>query len=509
MAAYKRIDTHYLYEASEMAALDCMFAGIFRREAFETESALEKAHGENLAKFSAHFADNIFQDEYSVLYELAAVRRLVTGGWDIMESVIDENREMILSAPQVNLKRGNANSTESDDYDAFVSLVRALYTRVCDMTFTSVTGFTSACNGFIELFEKRYMRKVLQNMSAILNSSEPWVDFRGGRRHEYLGYNGANEYYLVERTRIDALRGAQRARQFVVGTDWLHEQLDTKYQAQRKLRTERLCEIGIPEIDNAWAGLRRTHFIGVIGPPKGGKTTLSAFFVYKLLRAGKRVAVWAMEGSAQESWIDKLLIARSFEKGYELTVKDLRDGMYSAGGEKSRKLEELHAELTLGDRLSFIEETGYVEDFLDVIDGHYRAYNPFDALVIDSPINLQSRTGRKKSEYLSSAYILLKDYAEHKLAVPPVVICTAQFKQDALKEARNSVEIVFDDTSGGETAETIRTPDDVLGLFGTPEQKDAHRTTLYHIASRHSALFKPLQVRADFEHSFFSSVNAV
>jgi replicative DNA helicase len=374
------------------------------------------------------------------------------------------------------------------------------------MAFTGAEGFRSASNAFIEVYEKKYTRQVLNVMSAILNSPDPFVDYRGGRRREYQGYKGAAEFYSVEHLRIDALRGAQRTRQFVVGTQWLDEQLDPVYKAEREKRMEMLCKLNIPEIDSVWSGLRRTHFIGIIGPPKGGKTTLAAFMVHRLRTEGRRVAVWAMEGSAQESWIDKLIAARCYEKGLNITTKDLQDGLTGLSPEDRWRVEAARAELTQDEGLSFIEETGYVEDFLEVIDSHYRAFNRFDALVIDSLLNLQTRTGRKKSEYLSSAYILLKDYAEHKLEIPPVVIGTAQFKQEAIKEARNSAEVTFDETSGGESAETIRTPDEVLGIFGTPAQKAVNRTSIHHIATRHTSLFRTFEVRALFGCAQFSSI---
>lgn len=507
MAGFKKIAVRYTYDESDTALIETMLSGVFRRDVLG-DARLERERVDNSSKFSAQFAENIFQDEYAVLYELAATRRLTTGRWDMMEAVIEENHELILSAPQINLSQFSSEYTASDTYDAFVSLTKAAYERICDMPFAGAEGFRSACNSFIEVFERKYTRQCLNVMGAILNSPDPFVDFRGGRRREYQGYKGANEFFAVERMRIDALRGAQRARQFVLDTEWLHSQIDPDLRAEREKRTELLCKLNIPEIDSFWSGLRRTHVIGIIGPPKGGKTTLSAFCVHRLLQEGRKVAVWAMEGSAQESWIDKLIAARCSDKGLNITTKDLADGLMGFSAEDRRRVDEVRAELTQDERLSFIEKTGYVEDFLEVIDGHYRAFNRFDALVVDSLLNLQTRTGRKKSEYLSSAYILLKDYVEHKLETPPVCIVTAQFKQEAIKEARNSAEITFDETSGGETAETIRTPDEVLGIFGTPAQKEVNRVTVYHIASRHSAQFKNTELRALFGCAQFSSVNS-
>ena len=69
------------------------------------------------------------------------------------------------------------------------------------------------------------------------------------------------------------------------------------------------------------------------------------------------------------------------------------------------------------------------------------------------------------------------------------------------------VNVTFHETSGGETSETIRTPDDVIGVFGTPAQRDNQYTTIHHIASSHSELFKKVDVHALFGNSYFTSAD--
>lgn len=504
MAGLRQVKVRYKYEEEDIQIIEKIFAGIFRRSVL-TDERLERERVDNCAKFVAQFADNIFQDEYAILYELVATRKLTTGDWDMMSAVINENRDIILSAPQVNLAQFAGDFTEADEFEGFMACTKAAFERICDAEFTGAEGFRSAVANFIEVFERKYTRQCLNVMASILTSPDPYVDYRGGRRREYKGYKGAKEFYTVETLRIDALRGAQGARQFTVDSEWVNAHLDPKIQSERAKRREKLCDIGIKPIDKVWAGICRTHMIGIIGPPKGGKTTFSAYLVYKLLKAGKKVAVWAMEGSAEESWINKLIAAMCFDMNVNITTKDLAAGLSGKTEDEVRAVTEARLWLAQNENLSFIEETGYVEDFLDVIDGHYRAFNRFDCLVVDSLLNLQTKTGRKKTEYLSSAYILLKDYIEHKLDPAPACIATAQFKQETIKDAKNSVDITFDETSGGETAETIRTPDDVIGIFGTPMQRDSGYTTLYHIASRHTELFKKVEVRAIFGNAYFAS----
>jgi RecA/RadA recombinase len=506
MAGFKPVKVRYKYDDEDITIIETMLAGIFRRSGL-TDEKLEKERVDNTARFSAQFTENIFQDEYAILYELVVARRLTTGTWDVMEAVINENTELILSAPQVYLGKFDADFTDSDEFYGFISITKAAYESICDAVFTGSEHFRSSVSNFIEVYEKKYMRQCLNVMGAILGSPDPYVDYRGGRRREYFGFNGVKDFYTAEMARISALRGASSSRQFTVGSEWLNAQLDPVLKEEKARRREKLCEIGIPEIDSVWAGVCRTHMVGIIGPPKGGKTTLSAFIVHQLLKAGKKVAVWAMEGSAEESWINKLIAAECYSMSVNVTTKDLAKGLVDKTDEEVRAVTEATVAISQNENLSFIEETGYVEDFLDVIDGHYRVHNRFDCIVVDSLLNLQSKTGRKKTEYLSSAYISLKDYVEHKLNPASACIVTAQFKQEAIKDARNSVDPTFDETSGGETAETIRTPDDVIGVFGTPEQRDIQYTTIYHIASRHTELFKKVDVHALFGNSYFTSAD--
>ena len=506
MAEDKTMRVRYKYESTDTDQLNILFAGVLRREDI-TDPILKKEHTDNIARFKSIFSSNVFQDEYAVLYELIVRSRMTTGKWDLMESVIDENREIIMYAPQIYMGSFKSDYTVSDIYSAFLSATQRIFEDVCDTPFTGTEGFNTVCNGFIETFEKKYLRSVLKWMSMILSSPEPYFCYRGGRRKEFIGYSGAMDFLTMEKERLESLRSAQRARQFVLDENWLWGQIDPKEKAAHDMRTEKLFSFGMPEIDAVWAGFRRSHFIGIMGPPKGGKTSLSAFAVYRAWQAGKKVAVWAMEGSAQESWIHKLMSAYIYDyHGLEISPSTIRDGLSTLTKDERTLIEEARFSLVKNNSISFIEETGYAEDFLDVIEGHYKVYNKFDVLVVDSLLNLQTRTGRRKTEYLSSAYIALKDWVAHRLDIAPCCIVTAQIKQEAIKTARGQVEPEFDETSGGETAETIRTPDEVIAIFGTKAQYAIGRTSLHHVASRNSKKFETFDVDANFGVGFFKSI---
>ena len=177
MAGFRQIRVRYKYDEDDINIIEKMFAGMLRRKVLSDER-LEQERMDNVSKFITRFRDNVFQDEYAILYELVATRRITTGDWTMMEAVIDENKELILSAPQVNLAQFAADFTESDEYDAFISMTKAAFERICDMEFVGSEGFDSAVNSFIELFERKYTRQCLNVMGAILSNPEPYVDYR-------------------------------------------------------------------------------------------------------------------------------------------------------------------------------------------------------------------------------------------------------------------------------------------------------------------------------------------
>ena len=156
-------------------------------------------------------------------------------------------------------------------------------------------------------------------------------------------------------------------------------------------------------------------------------------------------------------------------------------------------------------RLSFIEGIAYVEDFIDVMQSHYDTENPFDVIVIDSLVNIQSRTGRGKVERISEAYMNMKAFIANKLKRPALAIIPAQLKQDVVDFLRRNPDETIDVTAGGESAETIRTPDEVIGLFSSKEERAANIMKIYSVASRHSGNFDDIAVRCDLQACHFYS----
>ena len=157
-------------------------------------------------------------------------------------------------------------------------------------------------------------------------------------------------------------------------------------------------------------------------------------------------------------------------------------------------------------RLSFIEGTAYIEDFLDVLQNHYDNDNPFDVIVIDPLINIMSKySGGSKTERVSEAYIRMKDFVANKLKVPALAVIPCQLKQSYVDFLRAHPEETIDVTAGGESSETIRTPDYSIGLFSTKEERNSNIMKFYDVASRHNGSFDDFTARCYLGSCFFLS----
>ena len=222
-----------------------------------------------------------------------------------------------------------------------------------------------------------------------------------------------------------------------------------------------LMTVGIAEIDETLGELRRSNMLGILGPPKGGKTRFSNFLVQRALSLGLNVCVWPLEGTSEE-WL-AMQVASYMRRTVNISMnsKDILQRKYRNDPVRRKQVTAAKTALATATdmgRLSFIEGVAYVEDFIDVMQSHYDTENPFDVIVIDSLVNIQSRTGRGKVERISEAYMTMKSFIANKLKRPALAIIPAQLKQEAVDFLRKNPGETIDVTAGGESAETIRTP---------------------------------------------------
>lgn len=472
------------------------------------------------ARFIANFSFNIFYNNYAIFYEILNTLQVKSFTVSQLESIIENNRDLVLDSPYIDKKRYSmteSGNIASDD-DIIQAITSSLKEDLIEMSMTYVTEeeFSSSCIIYIDWYKNAFSEFTALNMSSIMSDTGIDIKKPGKRTRHYQGLKDMQEYYNENMHIIKSLSDENKIRSYVVNEKWLSEQT----QKEVKRDDKALFNIGLKEIDATVGDLRRGYMIGIMGPPKGGKTRFTNHIVGRALSRGLNVCVWPLEGGSDEweamqvSW---LLAQSSYsdlkskgKSGAMLRIpsKDILERNYNRSPEIMKQViaaKQIMATSESYGRLSFITGTAYVEDFLDVLEDHYNNVNPFDVLVIDQLVNIMSKTGKSKVERISEAYMETKNFLANRLKRPALGLMPAQLKQEVVDFLRRNPDETIDVTAGGESAETVRTPDEVIGLFSSKEERDNNIMKIYSVASRHNGSFQDFQARCYLECCYFLS----
>ena len=465
-------------------------------------------------RFTSFFPSNIFENEYAIFYSLLFTNRLHVFSLAQLEEVVNNNRDMILNSDKVELRYdtvANSDSPTTDDekIEAFTLDLKEKLIELSNI-YVTIEEFESASRVYIDTFKNQYMLETSQNMTRIMSSLGYETKIRG-RNRKLQGQRDCEEYWNLRMATIRELNEDKRTSALVIDENWLQAE-----QAKENTNSDdenALLPTGLVEIDEKVGTLRRGWMVGILGPPKGGKTRFTNDLVGAALKAGLNVCVWPLEGSKEE-WLSMQIAYRAMvESGYSISSTDILEKAYlkpnyEDGAKVAKLVNSTRASLASPKygRLSFITGVAYVEDFLDVIQNHYDTQNKFDIIVIDQLINIASKnTNYGKVQRISDAYMKLKNHIENVMKPKALAIIPAQLKQEVVDFIRRNPNETIDVTAGAESAETIRTPDLSIGLFSSKEERSTHRSKMYCVASRHSDAFDDFYARVDFRCCYFTS----
>lgn len=462
----------------------------------------------NRNRFIANFPNNVFQDEFAIFYDIIAKLNAKVFTVSELEAIVDNNRDLILNSPFVDISKlastqSGTQATDDEKLEAVKANLKDMFIELSNR-YVSEDEFDSSCAIFTDWFKKQYMLQVSQAMARIMSDQGYEEKKPGKRSRRYSGFEDCRSYYNENMRILNAMSETDRVGATVVNSEWLEQDM----QNEKLEDANALMTIGIPEIDEVMGELRRGNMLGVLGPPKGGKTRFVNYIASRALSLGLNVCVWTLEGTKEE-WI-AMQLASMIRRDNNLAFnsKDILQRKYTAK-QKDKEIViaaklKMSTDPNMG-RLSFIESTAYIEDFLDILEAHYENENPFDIIIIDQLIDILSRTGRGKVERISQAYQELKIFIANKMKRPVLAVIPAQLKQDTVDFLRKNPDETIDVTAGGESAETIRSPDEVIGLFSSKEERASNMMHIYSVASRHSGNFNDFRVKADLKCCYFES----
>jgi len=460
-----------------------------------------------LPRFLSRFTSNIFRDEYAFFYEMLKTLKVKVFSERQLESVLYQNQDLVLGSPYIDLSRWSnivdgRSSTDDEKVEAFRLNLVEMFEELSNKVVTE-EEFDTACEVYISYFNNEYMLETSQNMALIMGEMGYEYKKPRGRRVIYKGVEDAQKYYNDRVKILRELADGDRILTKVVDENWLL----TELQKEDRGDDNALIDFGIEEIDSVIGKLRRSNLLGILGPPKGGKTRMANYLVGRCLDAGLNVVVWPLEGNSEE-WeaMQTSLMVRK-QSGNSLDSKKILERKYENDDVRQLVIAaktQMATDLNRG-KLSFIEGTAYLEDFIDILKQHYDSENPYDVVVIDSLVNMESRGRISKTEKISEAYMSFKRFLVSGLKVQPLGIVPAQLKQVAVDMLRKNPDDTIDVTAGGESAETIRTPDEIIGLFSSKEERNAGIMKIYSVGTRHSQTFDDFAARCELGCCYFYS----
>lgn len=475
------------------------------------------------AAFIGEYPFNVFYNGYAIFYELIVTRNMNTFTKEQLTAVLDNSRDLIMNSPYVNISQyrvaANGNIADEDD------IVRAVTDDTVEL-FEKLSANVVSEDEYMSqsVFYKGWYRDTLAEWTSHamvrIMTDDGFEEKKVGRRtRRYKGLNDLQEFYNDKMRIIKSLSEENQTRSCVVDDTWLEEEMKKEDKEDR----DSMFTVGIKEIDDVMGELRRSNLVTILGPPKGGKTRFSAYLAERALERGFNVAIWPVEGTRQE-WESMLVASLLASMSYSATKSGQREGMLRISSKdillrkyssrRDLKSEILSAKTILAcsgenasrrGKLSFVEGSAYVEDMFDILKAHYDNENKFDVLIIDQLVNVQSHSGIGKVERISRAYMECKNFLTNTLPIPALGIMPAQLKQEVVNELRSGKTEIIDVTAGGESAETIRSCDEAIGLFSDDSERRSNIMKFYSVASRHNENFPKFQARCYLECCYFMS----
>jgi len=442
--------------------------------------------------FRSLFQQPVFTDEYALLY--STIDTLGTTAFipSQLQVIIEKNFDSILENPNMDMSKysmssNNVTLSRDEKLQVFTEDILEKFDELSH-NYVTQDEFQVACKVYIMFFKEAFMNDTVNNMSLIMNMG---FDYKKPNKRvmKLKGIEDAQMYYRDRQIILDSLSMKNAGKHIRLDADTFKESLEKS----NKEDSQAILDYGLDEIDSVKRPLRRSHMLNIIGAPKGGKTTEATFLTNRALKKGLNVAVWILEGTVDEweALIIALMVRESQTNPMTLNKSDILANHFKTAEEREAVMAakaELYCSLNRG-RISFVDEACYVEDFTEKINYHYENINTFDIFVMDSPVNIRSKHPMPKSEKIGDAFMKLKAHIKSDYNIAPACIVTSQLKQVAIDEIRNNPEADIAETAGGESAETIRTPDEIIGLFGSKAERKMGQTKIYHVESRHNPPF--------------------
>ena len=449
----------------------------------------------------------VFRDEnyiiYKVLYSYKEVGILPDAGF--MELYLSNNEKLVRNSTEYIDITAYSGDDESPTL-AYIAAVMKQFNRLLTIPTLDNEQYKLAVEKYKIEFQHTLLGDALDTAKTIL--------YEGARIGKSMmsGYADAVAYVKKVNADIESVINQTSGVGFIDAS--VAGMIDDDNE-----KAEKIGDFGaISELNKYLGGIYSPYFYSIVAPTKGGKSKFTTRMIHNIVVEHKNnVVVWAHEGG-HNAWLAQLR-AIHYDYFYNRNEVDitkhkggvsqdiiLKDAFKSDAIRELERVSRCDLFSPSHGNIQLIDRPFNVETFIDEIDTAVQL-NHAKAVLIDY-IQLIGTIvqGKPKSQVVGEAYKRLLAYAKkRKVAIISPAQMTQAFMDELAKSKGGSTPELR--TSGGESAEVIRTPDINIALYGSIDDIRAGSMQLLSIPSRMAQPYPPIDLYCNLATCVFASIN--
>ena len=357
---------------------------------------------------------------------------------------------------------------------------------------------------FETTFEKYLIEfKAIESLKAYRTAQKILTEGASVGRKKLFGFVDSSSFIKQKLAEIEGLVDAKMGTGFTDMVEILQE------EKEETKKPTKVSDFGaIRTLNKVYGGIYTGMFYSVLAPAKSGKSKLCARIAHTTsVQYGNNVSVWAIEGGSTAFTAQMRAIHFDYTYNTGVAVQDMKFGVSQDVILKNSFMSDDLRQLESSSRLDLISNSNYgrvqyidrpfnVETFIEDIDTSITSNN--SKLLIIDYLQLIGSTGRyDERERIAEAYRRLLEYCKNKNIA---VFVPAQYKQEAINSLLSKADVSTSDlrTAAGGSAEVTRTPDILIGLWGSSSDLMNNRLKIISMPSRFASNFPMITLTVDF-----------
>lgn len=452
----------------------------------------------------------LFRDEnyiiFSVLYAYRSKLKKIKIDEEFLRLFLNRNRGLLQKSRSY-IDIGAYGEVDGSSELAYIGGVVKHYTRLCGMEELDEQDFETYFEKYKIEFKAIEASKIYSKAAIILTEG-----LTVGHKRLF-GFEDSYNWSRRQLADIEGLVDTDKGTGYVRMNEVLRNERDDTKKPVKIADFDRLTAL-----NDIYGGIFTSTFYQVLAPPKAGKTKFCERVCHTaIVKYGTNVTVWAQEGG-MEAWTAQMRAIHfdyTYNTGKDVTEKkygiDQKVIMYDQYPSQELRDLELSSKRDLESNpaygsVDFIDRPFEVETFLDDIDASVKE-NGSQLVIIDYLQLIGSANSNKSErERVAEAYRQALTYCKNKNIA---LFTPGQFKQEVINELLKMGDSSGADTrtSGGTSAEVIRTPDIIFTLWASTQDLQNNVMKILSTPARMSKAFPDIHVVHDLAVCQFISVD--